>query len=169
MLAVGDRMNDAVFKSCPLVICPIFMISGIAIFGRVPKKLLSWDRRTGYHIYKNKLKSTNDGARHCAQRVISISSSRAVSFSFHWSCYLLPFSVLFLVKHDTDGARALITRHQGHKGFPLTPCPLVPLCPSCEKQLVFLSRLLSLAASQPYGLTSISGCGGSCIRLKCSP
>ena len=56
-------MNDPFFKSCLWLSAPIFMIVGIAIFRADPKKLLSWDRRTGYHIYKNKLKSTNDEAR----------------------------------------------------------------------------------------------------------
>jgi len=43
-----------------LVISPVFMIIGIAIFRAKPRKLLSWDRRTGYHIYMRTLKSTND-------------------------------------------------------------------------------------------------------------
>lgn len=53
-------MNDPTTQIMFLVICPIFMIVGIAIFRADPKKLLSWDRRTGYHIYKRTLKSTND-------------------------------------------------------------------------------------------------------------
>ncbi|HHU13828.1 MAG: hypothetical protein KBI41_05920 [Kiritimatiellae bacterium] len=82
-------MNDAVFQIMPLVICPIFMIVGIAIFRADPKKLLSWDRRTGYHIYKNKLKSTNDEAR----------ALRAAGdfYKFFGGCFFLFSLVMLLV------------------------------------------------------------------------
>ncbi|RKX36854.1 MAG: hypothetical protein DRP64_18005 [Verrucomicrobia bacterium] len=35
-------------------------MAGLAVFLSPPKSILSWDRKTGYWIYKKKLKSTND-------------------------------------------------------------------------------------------------------------
>lgn len=49
-------MEQIGFKVLPI----IFFIIGVAIFRASPKSLLSWDRRTGYWIYKKTLKSTND-------------------------------------------------------------------------------------------------------------
>lgn len=49
-------MEQAVFSIAPL----IFILLGAAIFFAPPKSILSWDRRTGYWIYKQKLKSTGD-------------------------------------------------------------------------------------------------------------
>ena len=82
-------MNDPIMQIMLLVISPVFMFVGIALFRANPKNMLSWDRRTGYHIYKNTLKSTNDEEK----------ALRAAGdfYKFFGGCFFLLSLAMFLL------------------------------------------------------------------------